>query len=150
MCKIINSLKEEAKNTINFIERLPKFSPEWTEPVPISKRIRIGQNAGLPGVYRIIYKPTGKVMSVGQGVKVSARKACHTNVFRNKGVALEHNGSYVTDSPVARKMFEYDSNIDNWYFSFVTFKESWMARIYEKYLQHKIIPEFNDLGFAGK
>ena len=92
------------------------FNPKWTEPAALTSKVKPGPRGftmqGL-GVYNIIYGPTEIVMYTGQGV-VSHRKSAHKMIFKNEGKVIVHAGGTRTDSPVARKMFDYDPNLDNW------------------------------------
>ena len=143
--------KAVQKNKIKLQESLAKLEvienniPVWSEPEPIT-------SAKVPsktiGVYKIIYKPTGKVMSIGQG-NVGNRKGRHKSVFLNSGKDITHGGGTTSGSVTAQKMFKYDSNIDNWYFSWCDVKEKTLASQYEAELQQNLLPEFNPLHMGG-
>ena len=56
-------------------------------------------------------------MSIGQG-HVGQRKSRHLGVFRNGGVDMISPNGHVSPSQTGKKMFAFDSNIDNWHFSY--------------------------------
>ena len=69
------------------------------------------------GMYKILHH--NQVMYIGMG-NINARRWRHVSVFENKGEALVSDNGRSSDSPVARKMYEYDKDINNWRISFMT------------------------------
>ena len=70
-------------------------------------------------------------------------------IFNNNGKPLNVNRC-VTDSQVARKMYDKDSDLSNWDFWYTRIPESDVMTIFEEVLIKKIEPEFNTLSMAGK
>ena len=140
---IENLAKElaEAKLLIN-------HNPEWSTPATISEAIKWG--SGGIGVYKIYHKDwiAEDVASyIGQGV-ISNRKSTHASVFRNKGKAIPCKSSN-SHSEAASKMYEYDTDIENWFFSFCVFDNKPVASEYEKILIKNEEPLFNNLAMSG-
>ena len=71
----------------------------------------------LQGLYRIHHK--NDLMYIGVG-NLNARRTRHVSVFKNKGKPIQKKNGSSSDSPVARKMYHKDKNLDNWYFSWQT------------------------------
>jgi len=97
------------------------------------------------------YKENVKIMYIGQG-QITGRKSIHLRIYKNKGKpCVWENGDKITssvDSVAGRKMYEYDSNIDNWYFSYITTGKDW-SPIIENYFINELKPEFNDEKMNG-
>ena len=53
-------------------------------------------------------------------------------------------------SALAGYMYKFDSNIDNWLFSWCDVGNKYLAASYEYFLQKKFNPQFNKLEMAGK
>jgi len=141
----IENKREQLKKSLKQLDRLEKVKPVWSVVQQMDK-------ASVPtktiGVYKIIYKPNGKVMSIGQG-NVSGRRTRHLSVFKNKGRDIIHSGGSTSGSVVGQKMYRYDDNLNNWLFSFCDCKEKTLASQFEYELQHQILPEFNGLHMGG-
>ncbi len=135
---------QEMSEQLERIKNLSCFEPEWSNIEPITT-VKIGN--GL-GVYRIIYKPSGETMSIGQGV-VSQRRTRHKIVFLNNGKDVVSPNGHISPSQTAKKMFLYDSNIDNWLFQFCFIPHKQLCSEYEKALQKEEEPEFNLLSMGG-
>ena len=104
------------------------------------------------GVYKIIHTPTGKVMYIGQG-NVLNRRTAHLTIFKNNGepkVFKDANGKMTSsyDSPAGRKMFAFDSNIENWEFHVCTAPKH-IAQQIEEQLHTLYAPEFCDPKMSG-
>ena len=131
------------------------FNPKWTEPEALTVRLgtgpRVARDAMMKnlGVYKIIYEPNMIVMYIGQGV-VSQRKSAHKAIFNNEGKVIVHGGGTRTDSPVARKMFDYDPNLDNWLHQYCLIDNKQLCAAYETELIDQMSPEFNCETMAGK
>ena len=138
---IENLAKElaEAKLLIN-------HNPEWSTPIKFSERMAMGSN-GI-GLYKIIHKDGMITMYVGQG-SVSARKNTHLRVFKNKGKMIKYGASTWTKSEAASKMYEYDTDIENWFFSFCVLYDKAVSQEYEKILIEAEEPIFNNECMAG-
>ena len=114
---------------------------------------RINLNLGTAtGVYKIIHTPTGKVMYIGQG-NVLNRRTAHLTVFKNSGEPMVYedaNGNVTSsyDSPAGRKMFAFDSNIENWEFHVCTAPKH-IAQQIEEQLHTLYAPEFCDPKMSG-
>ena len=127
------------------------FTPKWFEPNPIEDpAVGAGSRKSKNlGIYKIIYGPTDEVMYIGQGI-ISGRKSKHIMVFRNKGEPIVRGpGKANTDSPAARKMYNFDDNIDNWLFSFCIVDNKALCQRYEDCLIKNEDPEFNSPGMSG-
>ena len=120
--------------------------PVWTELFQISKRspIALGRKTG---VYKIYHKEQDEPMVIGEGV-VAGRKSRHVSVFKNKGVAIAHSGGSSSPCSTATKMYQYDSDIDNWFFSWCELPKA-ISTKYETVLIKKLKPEFNLQSMAG-
>jgi|TARA_B110000263_G_C14974797_1_gene358767 hypothetical protein len=138
---VIQNLSEE----IGGLKSGSMVEPEWSIPALITE-----MSKGIKGigVYRIIYKPTLITMSVGQG-NISARKGRHKAVFLNKGKDIVSKSGATSPSVTGQKMYQYDTNINNWLFSFCVVGNKKVAVQYEKLLQEIEEPEFNILSMGG-
>lgn len=144
--KAILSQLEYHNRQISKMEEMIGNDPVWSEPTPITER-QIGISGKL-GVYRIIYKPTMETVSIGQG-HVSTRKARHLSVFRNGGKDVVSSSGATSGSQTAQKMYKFDSNLDNWLFSWCDVGDKTVSSSYEHLLQLNEEPLFNDLKMAG-
>ena len=151
---VVNKVQATAEQ-LEQIKSMADFEPEWSIPGPFDSVIITGgcKEAGgvkhwTLGVYRIIYKPTGETMSIGQGM-VTSRRTRHKRIFRNKGKAIISPGGAIEGSQPAQKMFAHDPNIDNWLFQYCFIPSKQLCSEYEKLLQENEEPEFNDLCQGG-
>ena len=104
----------------------------WHPVQPITKSV----GANRVGLYKIFYQDEVKyigmsndeVKYIGMGndeVKyigmgnLDARRLRHIIVFNNEGKADVSENGRASDSAVARKMYEHDPKLDNWYFQFL-------------------------------
>ncbi len=146
------------KSVANTIENLAKelaqakllinHNPEWSTPIKLSERIK--QGSGGIGVYKIYHKDwiaEDVALYIGQGV-ISGRKGTHALVFRNKGKAIPCKNSN-SHSEAASKMYEYDTDIENWFFSFCVLHDKAVSQEYEKILIEAEEPIFNNECMAG-
>jgi len=92
------------------------------------------------GAYVIWHKQ--KAMYVGEGV-IAQRIRRHRDVFNNSGKSISH-GKSISSSPVGRKMYEYDPNIENWEVSFCESFSKCNAEILEACLWKQLRPAFNE------
>ena len=136
----LQELSEQTAEVKNFVE----YEPNWSYAGPLES-VRIGKGTG---VYRIIYKPSGKTLSIGQG-NLEERRQRHKSVFLNNGEDVVSPAGHVSPSQTAKKMFRYDTNLNNWYFSFCFIVKS-LCETYEKILVKDEKPEFNLIHMAGK
>jgi hypothetical protein len=141
----------EAENQFkNLKNKLSKLNPEWSKLKPISKPAKGACKKGSTlGVYSIVHEPTNELVYIGQG-NVSTRKARHIQVFKNKGKGIIHKGGSYSGSQVAEKMYKFDSNIDNWLFSFTIIGEKNIIIAYEYELVKIYEPKFNKSYMTGK
>ena len=84
----------------------------WHPVQPITKSV----GANRVGLYKIFYQD--EVMYIGMG-NLDARRSRHIIVFNNEGKADVSDNGRASDSAVARKMYEHDPELDNWYFQFL-------------------------------
>jgi hypothetical protein len=147
----VNNIVQKLSEDIGRIKELSTNLPEWTKPHPItepSPKIKgVSVSNGL-GVYRIIYKPTMEVMSIGCG-RIGARKARHKSVHQNKGKTLISENGSPSPSMTGMHMYRHDSNIDNWLFQWCHLGNKSLAESYEILLQEAEEPLFNDLSMGG-
>jgi hypothetical protein len=144
----IKRLSENLKKIYEVMDNEPIWSDithidEPSAPIPnvsISKSV---------GVYRIIYKPTMKTMSIGCG-NVSARKARHLGVFKNNGKTIISSNGSPSGSMTGMHMFKYDKNIKNWLFQWCNIGNKELSEVYETLLQKQENPLFNSECMAGK
>jgi len=68
-----------------------------------------------PGLYRIHHHDD--FMSTGYG-NLNSRRARHVRVFKKEGKADVSSNGRSSDSPVASKMYDIDSDINNWHISY--------------------------------
>jgi len=127
------------------IKSFENFNPYWYEPRPIDK-VRIAQKS--LGVYKIIYRPSNRVMSVGQGI-VCGRRNRHVSVFKNKGADIVSKSGATSPSTTARHMYNHDSNLQNWWFSWCFVEDKFIIKFYENALQKELNPPFNSLHMGG-
>jgi hypothetical protein len=99
-----------------------------------------------PGVYLIKHRDSDEVYYVGQGI-VSSRRTVHKRVFLNKGQACIYEKS-VVDSHVARKMYEKDPVLDNW-FLFYYLCDKDVAKKLEESIIDRGLPQFNSEKMSG-
>ena len=143
--RAIEIKRQQLKESLRQLDVLEKKVPVWSDVTLMSEAL---VPTGTIGVYKIIYKPTMEVMSIGQG-NVSGRRTRHLSVFKNNGQDITHSGGSTSGSVVAQKMFKHDSNLDNWLFSWCETKEKTLASQYEFELQQEILPPFNGLHMGG-
>ena len=142
---VANTIENLAKDLAE-AKLLINHNPEWSTPIKFSERMAMGSN-GI-GLYKIIHKDGMITMYVGQG-SVSARKNTHLRVFKNKGKMIKYGASTWTKSEAASKMYEYDTDIENWFFSFCVLYDKAVSQEYEKILIEAEEPIFNNECMAG-
>jgi hypothetical protein len=125
----------------------------WEGPIPFhsTSQIKHGMTNKI-GIYRIVHKPTNKTMYIGQGV-ISNRRRAHSRIFLNEGnpvVFKTENGesSSSVDSVAGRKMYLFDSDINNWEFYWIKCPKD-LAKEFETQLQNYYNPEFCDKKMSG-
>jgi len=127
------------------IKKVPR-NLMWTNAKCINQ---VHKGTGAIGVYKIIHRPSNKVMSIGQG-NIGARKARHLGVFRNDGQTLISKNGKPSGSVTGQKMFEFDSNENNWDFSLLAVGSKFLSCFIEEDLQAKLRPAFNADHMGGK
>ena len=148
----VKNTKDVLLNDYNKVDELSNNLPEQTElhpitePSPKSKGFAVSSSIG---VYRIIYKPTNQVASIGCG-NVNCRKARHKGVHKNKGKTMMTKNGAPSPSMTGMHMYKHDKDINNWLFQWTHIGNKPLAEQYEKLLQHKEKPLFNNLSMAGK
>lgn len=141
--KILNSLETKIK----LFTKLKYDNIKWSEPKGFDE-VENGIS-NVIGCYKVIYKPTGEVKSIGQG-RVGNRKSRHKSIFLNDGQDILHENGSTSGSKCGREMYKFDPNINNWMFSWCDTKYSEVAKQYENDLIEFYTPEFNSLQMAGK
>ena len=119
---------------------------KWTQAKCINQAHK---GTGAIGVYKIIHRPSNKVMSIGQG-NIGARKARHLGVFRNDGQTLISENGKPSPSVTGQKMYQFDSNEKNWDFSLLAVGNKGLSCLIEEDLQKKLRPAFNADHMGGK
>jgi hypothetical protein len=148
---ILNKIEEETKE-LEFLKGMISKKYEWSETRPMQERLSIsGSIGGKIGVYKIIHKDHEEysVMYIGQG-NIGNRKGRHLSVFRNDGKDIVSPNGHVSPSQAGKKMYAFDDNIDNWYFSCIILDNKKVSTEYEKLLTILEEPEFNNLSMSGK
>tara|TARA_Y100000593_G_C4312598_1_gene339142 strand:- start:3037 stop:3519 length:483 start_codon:yes stop_codon:yes gene_type:complete len=128
---------------------------KWSDPILVNDRL-IGAS-GKTGVYRFLYKPlfdeTGSItMStkyIGHSKQVSDRRSGHKKVFLNEGKTIVAPGGTSFHSPCAQRMYEFDSKLDNWLFTWFGIDDTLLAKAFEDILIDSESPEFNNDKMAG-
>ena len=143
--KAITLKRIQLKESLKQLDMLENKVPVWSDVTPIDKA---KVPSGTIGVYKIIYKPTMKVMSIGQG-NVGKRKGRHKSVFLNDGKDITHEGGTTSGSVTAQKMYRHDYDLSNWYFSYCSVGEKTLANAFENELQQDLRPPFNALHMGG-
>ena len=152
----INDLIDDAADNIKKLQRLISdykivFEGPFNMDESVLPHVVRRSGTGLmkaTGVYQIVYRPTKVIYYIGKGV-ISGRKNKHQLIFNNKGRPW-NVGSCITDSQVARKMYNKDSDLSNWDFWYTRIPESDIMTTFEEVLIKRIEPEFNSLSMAGK
>ena len=149
MRETITKLKNKVlKDLAKQMQEVRMVSPKlkWTQPKP---RNQAHKGTGSIGVYKIIHRPSNKVMSIGQG-NIGARKARHLGVFRNNGQTLISKNGKPSGSVTGQKMYEFDSNEDNWDFSLLAVGSKLLSCFIEESEQERLQPAFNASHMGGK
>ena len=159
----MNIYQESVNNRIQYhseqigrIKELSNKEPEWSKPRNLFKKKQGKvnfQSLGVPsntiGVYRIIYKPSGKTMYIGNGV-VPNRLIRHRKVFLNKGVDIINPGGTTNGSAVGQHMYRYNHYRKNWLFTWCCIENKSLSEEYEKLLIMMEEPLFNTKHMGGK
>ena len=140
---VMNKVEELAKS-LEHTKSLINLEPQWSNPVKISEAIT---TKGI-GVYKISHADLD-IAYIGQG-NVSSRRYRHLGVFKNNGKDMVSINGHVSPSQAGKKMYAYDSNLENWFFSYCIIGSKVVAVEYEKLLAEDIEPAFNNLSMAGK
>ena len=139
-----NELTEQKAKIIGLIHH----DFEWSKPFAFS-----GKRDGVPGkhgVYRINYIPEDSITKyIGQTSNVGARRNNHRSIYENKGQPILYVNSS-KDSDVARKMYDYDPDIDNWEFQYSFIPNKILCQKFEYLCISDEEPEFNNKKNAGK
>ena len=69
--------------------------------------------------------------------------------LENGGADMISPNGHVSPSQTGKKMFAFDANIDNWYFSYCLVPNKSICAEYEFQLQTEMEPQFNELSMAG-
>jgi hypothetical protein len=119
---------------------------ETPECIPFGNTL---YNATYPGVYFVCYKPekdeVDRIKYVGYSDSVQGRVNQHVRFFRNGGKSSDKT----KDAGFVKKMFKYDSDINNWEIFWVRVPSKWLASKYETICINSLTPEFNSQKMAG-
>jgi hypothetical protein len=151
--KLKSDMEKQLRERIKNLKRLPDVL-RWSPIVPMDEQTAWTASAtdgpNVIGVYRFIYGPTERIMYVGEG-RIKQRKNTHVKVYRNHGKSCtDRRLLWRTDSIAAGKMYEYDPDISNWYFSWVETGCKRLAEWLEDKEIKRLKPEFNDLSKTKK
>lgn len=148
---VVNDLEKRLHEMLQFLKNVNVRN--WEGPIPFhsKKQIRHGMTKKI-GVYRIVHKPTNKTMYIGQGV-ISDRRRTHSTVFLNEGNTVIYSkgdgkSTSSVDSVAGRKMYLFDSDINNWEFYWIKCPKD-LAKEFETQLQNYYNPEFCDKKMSG-
>jgi hypothetical protein len=149
----LEALRAEMIETEQFIQSMSEKTDFWDLEIDLNAAPTQHGLTGKTGVYVKLHKPTQTVCYVGQGVAMT-RRAVHKGVFLNDGNARvftnkDGSTSSTVDSPAGRKMYAFDSNIDNWA-TRVSVMPKPIAAIVESKLSEHYNSEFNDAKMLGK
>jgi len=148
--RAINEKIRLLSESIGELKALAKYEPQWSLPQPLSERESHGSGlSSAIGCYKIIYIPTNEVMDIGQG-NIANRKNRHKSCFLNEGKPLIHEGGTMTASTTALHMWKFDTDIENWAFSWCDLGSKHLAEEYEKQLIDEHQPQFNSVHMGGK
>lgn len=122
----------------------------WSDIIAITQPLKtIGVKGTDVGVYAYIYKPTGAIQYIGQGV-ICSRVARFRSVFSN-------NGEIVNDSNyhAAKKAYVLDQDINNWQVQTLVLNvekdtAKGLASVIETDYIDMFSPKFNSDSMAGK
>ena len=135
------------------VKSLLNFVPELSKPKAMF--IRQEFKGKIKGVYKIIYKPHYEsedgnpyVMYIGQG-NVNERHQRHKSVFLNNGQDIVSGNGHVSPSQAGKKMYMFDSDRNNWLFSYCKIGIKSLCSRYEEALQNEENPIFNNSSMAG-
>lgn len=149
----LEALRAEMVETEQFIQSISEKTDFWDLEIDLNAPPTQHGLTGKTGVYVKVHKPTQAVCYVGQGVAMD-RRAIHKSVFLNNGnarVYTKKDGSTSSsvDSPAGRKMYAFDSDINNWA-TRVSVMPKHVAAIVESKLSEYYKSEFNDAKMLGK
>lgn len=149
---LIISAKEDTlitlQNSYDAVKKIDPTTLKFSEWFPFDSTLVGASNK--TGVYKILHKPTNSIKYIGQSSNIGQRKIRHRKVYTNKGIPLTSSTkSSHSDSVAGRKMYQTDSDINNWYISYMITENTELARKIEIYLGMKYKPEFNSEFMLG-
>lgn len=119
---------------------------EASEPVTFGETLR---NATKPGVYFIFYKPekdeVARYKYIGTSGSVQGRVNQHVRFYKLGGKSSDPT----KNAGAIKKMYDYDSDIENWGIFWVECPTKEYAEQYEDICIQAIQPEFNALHMGG-
>ena len=151
--KAVEMQISENLKSIKELNSMP--NPVWIEPYPIAGRSSVpltymlsGKQIWKTGVYKIFHwNNFDTPMVIGQG-NIVDRQQKHRLIFRNKGSSVIYSGGSSSGCQTATKMYQYDTDIDNWYLSWCELPKNIMEK-YEAILIKELKPKFNADFMAG-
>ncbi len=152
----INNKIQYHSEHVGRIKELSNREPVWSEPRKLFKKkhgkIRFepfGVPHGTIGVYKMIYKPTGEIASIGCGV-IGHRLSRHRTIFLRKGRAKICPGGTSNSSATGSHMYKHDTHRKNWLFNWCSISNRSLADEYEDVLIKTEKPLFNNKSMGGK
>ncbi len=152
----VDELEIELEADSNALRSLKNTEPVWYKEKLLFKK-KYGrkrfENFGVPtntiGLYRIIYKPTGKTLYIGRSKSVGNRLGRHRLIFVNKGKDKKNPGGTTNPSAVGQNMYKFDTYRRHWMFSWCGVEPNRLTKKYEKKLLDKEQPLFNSKHLGG-
>ena len=142
--KAVSNTVESISKDLDNTKTLAGQEPDWSVPDKITNKSKHICGVGVYKIYHRDWITEDVPLYIGQG-NVSSRKGRHVLVFKNKGKMLPCG----SNSHAAKKMYAYDTDIENWFFSFCIIGNKSVASEYEKQLITNEEPEFNSDFMSG-
>jgi hypothetical protein len=131
--------------SLQFLDNVNSDDIEWSDSYNLTDNIRGISNT--IGVYAFIYKPTNEIVYIGYSKNISNRKAKHLTSFRVGGASVNEKSYF--KSILGVKMFEFDPNIENYSFKYMSVGDEILAKVIEDKLISNYKPKFNATYMGG-
>ena len=152
----ISELKIKLTTDLAEITAMENTEPVWYKEKPLFKKKHGRQrfvNSGIPtktvGLYRIIYKPTGKTLYIGRSKDVASRIGRHRLIFVNKGKDRKNPGGTTNPSAIGQNMYKFDTHRKHWFYNWCGIENNQLTKKYEDLLIKVENPIFNDSNLGG-
>jgi hypothetical protein len=148
--RVVQQSYIQAKITVEssrkYLDSIDPSDIQWSDMYNLTETINGLTN--IIGVYQFIYKPTGEVLYIGYSRNISNRRSKHLTSFRLGGPS-ENPKSYFK-STVGVKMYEFDSNGENYGFKYMEVGDEILAKEIELNMIKYHSPKFNSEWMGGK